>query len=72
MVILGNKDRCRPNPRLSEFMAELVPEGSEVINVGVSAHMVMLERRDAVNRAKNRAFLEGYGRSQPFPLAQRC
>ena len=35
-----------------------MPEGSEVINVGVSAHMVMLERRDAVNRALER-FLEG-------------
>ncbi|WP_420641972.1 alpha/beta fold hydrolase [Candidatus Leptofilum sp.] len=57
MVILGNKDRVLPQSAF-ERVGELVPEGSEVINVGVSAHMVMLERRDAVNRAIER-FLEG-------------
>lgn len=57
MVILGNKDRVLPQEAF-ERVGELVPEGSEVINVGVSAHMVMLERRDAVNRAIER-FLEG-------------
>ncbi|MCB8946932.1 MAG: alpha/beta fold hydrolase [Ardenticatenaceae bacterium] len=57
MVILGNKDRVLPQSAF-ERVAELVPEGSEVINVGVSAHMVMLERRDAVNRAIER-FLDG-------------
>ncbi|GJM40902.1 MAG: hypothetical protein DHS20C20_11840 [Ardenticatenaceae bacterium] len=56
MVILGNKDRVLPQSAF-ERVGELVPEGSEVINVGVSAHMVMLERRDAVNRAIER-FLE--------------
>lgn len=56
MVILGNKDRVLPQTAF-ERVGELVPEGSEVINVGVSAHMVMLERRDAVNRAIER-FLE--------------
>ncbi len=57
MVILGNKDRVLPQAAF-ERVAELVPEGSDVVNVGVSAHMVMLERRDAVNRAIER-FLEG-------------
>lgn len=57
MVILGNKDRVLPQSAF-ERVGELVPEGSEVINVGVSAHMVMLERRDAVNRAIER-FLDG-------------
>lgn len=56
MVILGNKDRVLPQAAF-ERVGELVPPGSEVINVGVSAHMVMLERRDAVNRAIER-FLE--------------
>ena len=56
MVILGNKDRVLPQEAF-ERVAELVPPDSEVIQVGVSAHMVMLERRDAVNRAIER-FLE--------------
>ena len=56
MVILGNKDRVLPQAAF-ERVGELVPPESEVINVGVSAHMVMLERRDAVNRAIER-FLE--------------
>ena len=57
MVILGNKDRVLPQEAF-ERVADLVPpETSEVINVGVSAHMVMLERRDAVNRAIER-FIE--------------
>ena len=57
MVILGNKDRVLPQEAF-ERVAELVPpQTSEVINVGVSAHMVMLERRDAVNRAIER-FIE--------------
>lgn len=56
MVIMGNRDRVLPREAF-ERVAELVPDGSEVINVGVSAHMVMLERRDAVNRAIER-FIE--------------
>jgi len=57
MVILGNRDSVLPQEAF-ERVAELVPEEtSEVINVGVSAHMVMLERRDAVNRAIER-FME--------------
>lgn len=53
MVILGNRDRVLPQTAF-ERVGELVPPNSEVINVGVSAHMVMLERRDAVNRAIER------------------
>jgi long-chain acyl-CoA synthetase len=51
LVILGNKDQVLPQEAF-ERVAELVPsQTSEVISVDVSAHMVMLERRDAVNRA---------------------
>ena len=51
LVILGNKDQVLPQEAF-ERVAELVPsQSSEVISVDVSAHMVMLERRDAVNRA---------------------
>ncbi len=57
MIIMGNRDRVLPQEAF-ERVAELVPPDSEVINVGVSAHMVMLERRDAVNRAIER-FIEG-------------
>lgn len=53
LVILGNRDRVLPQSAF-ERVGELVPADSEVINVGVSAHMVMLERRDAVNRAIER------------------
>ncbi|MEZ4643686.1 MAG: alpha/beta fold hydrolase [Chloroflexota bacterium] len=56
LVILGNRDRVLPQSAF-ERVGELVPPDSEVINVGVSAHMVMLERRDAVNRAIER-FIE--------------
>lgn len=58
MVIMGNKDRVLPQVAF-ERVGELVPEDSEVINVGVSAHMVMLERRDAVNRAIERFIEDG-------------
>lgn len=57
LVLLGNRDRVLPQAAF-ERVAELVPpETSEVISVDVSAHMVMLERRDAVNRAIER-FIE--------------
>ncbi|MFQ5422226.1 MAG: alpha/beta fold hydrolase, partial [Anaerolineae bacterium] len=81
MVILGNKDRVLPQESF-ERVGELVPPDSEVINVGVSAHMVMLERRDAVNRAIER-FMEaeplhrsgwrsaGGGRGRGSLLAER-
>ena len=57
MVILGNRDRILPQAAF-ERVAELAPPESEIVNVGVSAHMVMLERREAVNRALER-FIEG-------------
>lgn len=56
MVIMGNRDRVFPQAAFAR-VGELLPPDSEVINVGVSAHMVMLERRDAVNRAIER-FIE--------------
>lgn len=54
LVILGNRDQVLPQEAYQR-VAELVPQDiSEVLNVDVSAHMVMLERRDAVNRAISR------------------
>lgn len=54
MVILGNSDRVLPQSAF-ERVADSVPATtSEVLKVDVSAHMVMLERRDAVNRAIER------------------
>jgi long-chain acyl-CoA synthetase len=55
MIIMGEKDIVLPQEAFAR-VAELMPE-AEVVNVGVSAHMVMLERRDAVNRAIER-FIE--------------
>lgn len=52
LVIRGNRDRVLP-PRLFEEVARAIPN-AEDLDVGVSAHMVMLERRDAVNRAIER------------------
>ena len=67
MVILGNKDQVLPQEAF-ERVAELVPpQNSEVIRVDVSAHMVMLERRDAVNRAVIR-FVE---KDMPGQLSHR-
>ena len=54
LIILGNKDQVLPQESYQR-LAELVPKGSsEVLSVDVSAHMVMLERGDAVNRAIDR------------------
>ena len=54
LIILGNKDKVLPQEAYQR-VAELVPKSSsEVVTVDVSAHMVMIERRDAVNRAVNR------------------
>jgi long-chain acyl-CoA synthetase len=55
MIIMGEKDIVLPQEAYAR-VAELMPE-AEVVQVGVSAHMVMLERRDAVNRAIER-FIE--------------
>ncbi len=59
MVIMGDRDRVFPQAAFSR-VAELVPD-AEVVNVGVSAHMVMLERRDAVNRAIERFIAQSDG-----------
>lgn len=55
LVIRGNRDVLF-DPKLFEEVSRALPNAEEV-DVGVSAHMVMLERRDAVNRAIKR-FLE--------------
>ncbi|MBL8056550.1 MAG: alpha/beta fold hydrolase [Anaerolineales bacterium] len=56
LVIRGNRDRVLA-ARYFEEVARAIP-GAEDVDVGVSAHMVMLERREAVNRAIER-FVEG-------------
>jgi long-chain acyl-CoA synthetase len=56
MVIRGERDRVFPEASFSQ-VADLVP-GEDDVNVGASAHMVMIERRDAVNRAIER-FIDG-------------
>jgi long-chain acyl-CoA synthetase len=55
MIIMGERDAVFPQAAFAR-VAELVPD-AEVVHVGVSAHMVMLERREAVNRAIER-FIE--------------
>jgi len=60
LVILGNRDQVLPQ-EVYQRVADLVPQRtSEVLNVDVSAHMVMLERRDAVNRAISRFVESSY------------
>jgi len=56
LVIRGHRDIVFERP-LFEKVAESIP-GAEDVNIRVSGHMVMLERREAVNRAIER-FLEG-------------
>ena len=55
LVIRGHHDRVFERP-LFEEVARLIPDAEE-IDVGASGHMVMLERREAVNRAISR-FIE--------------
>lgn len=55
LVIRGHSDRVFTKP-LFEEVTRAIPAAEEV-NVGASAHMVMLERREAVNRVMER-FLE--------------
>jgi len=61
LVIRGNRDRVFES-RYFEEVARAIP-GAEDVDVGVSAHMVMLERRDAVNRAIERFVAGKKGRS---------
>jgi long-chain acyl-CoA synthetase len=56
LVIRGHRDLVLES-RLFEEVARAIPNAEEV-SVGASAHMVMLERRDAVNRVIGR-FVEG-------------
>ncbi len=56
LVIRGHRDIVFERP-LFEKVTESIP-GAEEADIGVSGHMVMLERREAVNRAIER-FLSG-------------
>ena len=58
LVIRGHRDLVFESP-LFEKVTGSIP-GAEEADIGVSGHMVMLERREAVNRALER-FLEGEG-----------
>jgi long-chain acyl-CoA synthetase len=58
LVVRGNRDRVFEKP-LFEKVTQSIP-GAEDADIGVSGHMVMLERREAVDRAIER-FLEGEG-----------
>src|SRR3990170_3304011 len=61
LVIRGHRDRVFARP-FFEKVAQAIPLGEDV-NVGASGHMVMLERRDAVNRAIERFLGSGRGTS---------
>jgi long-chain acyl-CoA synthetase len=56
MVIRGERDLVFPQAAFAR-VAEVIPNAEDV-NVGASGHMVMFERRDAVNRAIER-FIDG-------------
>lgn len=56
LVIRGNRDLVFEKPAFAR-VTESIP-GAEEADIGVSGHMVMLERRDAVDRSIER-FLEG-------------
>ena len=58
LVVRGNRDIVFQQPLFAK-VTESIP-GAEDADIGVSGHMVMLERREAVNRAIER-FLEGHG-----------
>jgi long-chain acyl-CoA synthetase len=60
LVIRGHMDIVFERPMYEE-VARLIP-GAEEVDVGASGHMVMLERREAVNRAIER-FLNSSPRS---------
>jgi long-chain acyl-CoA synthetase len=61
LVIRGYRDRVFAKP-FFEKVAQAIPQAEDV-NVGASGHMVMLERRDAVNRAVERFLATGRGTS---------
>src|SRR5574341_239318 len=57
LVLRGDRDLVFPRAHF-EAVARLIPHAEEV-NLGVSKHMVILERRDAVNRAVLRFLGQG-------------
>lgn len=76
-VIHGHHDRVFSKP-LFEEVARAIPDAEE-IDVGASGHLVMLERREAVNRAIKRALekksVPGETRAMIFkrnPAEQPC
>ncbi len=58
LVIRGNRDLVFERARFEKVTASI--PGAEDADIGVSGHLVMLERREAVNRSIER-FLEGEG-----------
>ncbi|MGE5643163.1 MAG: alpha/beta fold hydrolase [Byssovorax cruenta] len=58
LVVRGNRDAVFERARFTQ-VTESIP-GAEEADIPTSGHMVMLERREAVNRAIER-FLEGHG-----------
>jgi long-chain acyl-CoA synthetase len=60
LVVRGNRDAVFKSPLFAQ-VTQSIP-GAQDADIGVSGHMVMLERRDAVNRALER-FLGGEGQS---------
>ncbi|MBP1694182.1 MAG: AMP-dependent synthetase and ligase [Chloroflexi bacterium] len=66
LVIRGYQDRLFEMPAYDQ-VAQLVPNAEE-IDVGASGHMVMLERKEAVNRAIRR-FIETDDTAQMTPIS---
>lgn len=64
MVVRGERDNVFPQAVFAR-VAELIP-GDDDVNVGASAHMVMIERRDAVNRAIERFLGNHAGDAAPY------
>ena len=58
LVIRGNRDRVFESARFEKVTASI--PGAEEADIGVSGHLVMLERREAVDRAIER-FTSGEG-----------
>jgi len=56
LVLRGHRDRVFAGPFYERVAQSIV--GAEDVDIGVSGHMVMMERREAVNRALER-FLDG-------------
>jgi long-chain acyl-CoA synthetase len=59
LVIRGNRDRVFESARFEKVMASI--PGAEEADIGASGHLVMLERREAVERAIER-FTSGEGK----------